>query len=232
MRYFIYISDTKVDMLFSQIPQKALEKIAAELTLDLKVLKLSVKEKPSEETRYSKLSVVEKYLADYSRIGTVDEPKSYFTGALPMRWTILTDWMNFVYFAGATRQTLVGLGGSGKHVIGSAPETYEALSVTPRIHLAIAKWLGEVRPTTDEEDWPYYYHRGMTSQQRMLADVAEFSRTVEGAEQRVRFLAKRLAEGSLEPNIERHFAWKPWPWPTPVPRRLLLGTPLYVEQLD
>ena len=40
VKYFLYISDAKVDMLFGQVPQKILKRIAAELTIDLKVVSL------------------------------------------------------------------------------------------------------------------------------------------------------------------------------------------------
>jgi len=37
-RYYIYVSDTKVDMLFDSMPQNVLSKIAAELSVDLSLL--------------------------------------------------------------------------------------------------------------------------------------------------------------------------------------------------
>jgi hypothetical protein len=39
MRYYIYISDAKVDMLLSQIPHEQRNKIATELKLDFKTAK-------------------------------------------------------------------------------------------------------------------------------------------------------------------------------------------------
>lgn len=38
-RHFMYVSDTKVDMLLAQIPQSQKQKIAIELKLDLKLLR-------------------------------------------------------------------------------------------------------------------------------------------------------------------------------------------------
>lgn len=38
MKYYIYISSLKVDMLFEQLPAPLKKKIAAELKIDLKIL--------------------------------------------------------------------------------------------------------------------------------------------------------------------------------------------------
>lgn len=66
MKYYIYISDTKVDMLYPQIPQPILKKIASSLSIDLKFLgaELSVagKSNPSDETRYAKVRIVSEYI--------------------------------------------------------------------------------------------------------------------------------------------------------------------------
>jgi len=37
-RFYVYISDAKVDMLLGQIPAGLLERLAAEVTVDLKIL--------------------------------------------------------------------------------------------------------------------------------------------------------------------------------------------------
>ena len=59
------------------------------------------------------------------RIGTIDEPKEYFAGAMSMRWgSCIFPFVPqltpspLVYFGGTTETTVVGLGGSAKHVIG------------------------------------------------------------------------------------------------------------------
>ena len=58
MRYYVYVSDSKVDMLYSQMPSGLRDRIAAELKIDLKVVSVSVSGRRSEETRYSKLQLV------------------------------------------------------------------------------------------------------------------------------------------------------------------------------
>ncbi len=65
MKYYIYISDTKVDMLYPQIPQPLLKRIASNLSIDLKLfgaeVNIGAKSGSSEETRISKVRIVSEY---------------------------------------------------------------------------------------------------------------------------------------------------------------------------
>ena len=45
MRYYLYISDTKLDMLRAQIPVNKLKAIAVGLKIDLKLLSVSLERK-------------------------------------------------------------------------------------------------------------------------------------------------------------------------------------------
>ena len=47
VKYYLYISDTKVDMLFAQIPRNILKKISADLNINLGVISVSLKERNS-----------------------------------------------------------------------------------------------------------------------------------------------------------------------------------------
>ena len=52
---YIYISDTKVDMLFAQIPKNILKKITAELNINVGMVSISLKERQSEQTRFDEV---------------------------------------------------------------------------------------------------------------------------------------------------------------------------------
>jgi hypothetical protein len=102
-KYYLYISDSKVNMLYAQAG-------------------------PGTDASRDSIDKLDTVLADLAcadRIGTVDEPKEYFAGAMPMRWgpcafpavPQLTP-SPLVYFGGATEKTIVGLSGSATHVIG------------------------------------------------------------------------------------------------------------------
>ena len=94
MKYYIYISDTKIDMLYPQISKSLLKKIASNLSIDLKLLgaelSLGYKSIQAEETRYSKVGIVSEYLEKHFDVGTIDAPKTYFKGDLLMQYVKYT----------------------------------------------------------------------------------------------------------------------------------------------
>ena len=74
MRYYSYVSDAKLDMLYDQIPSKSFSQIIAELKLDLKVVSVSLRRRHTDATRYGKLDVVESYIERNFDVGTVSDP--------------------------------------------------------------------------------------------------------------------------------------------------------------
>lgn len=151
MKHYIYISDTKVDMLYSQIDQSLLKKIAVELSIDLKPLGAglgaTIKPVQTEKTRYSKLRLVVEYVEKHLKVGWIDAPETYFKGSLPMGWGLLHSFArlnklqndqqeppNAVYFGGFTDRTTFGMIGSAHHIIGvrsDAAKSGIALYYTP-----------------------------------------------------------------------------------------------------
>ena len=76
-------------MLYPQIPQPLLKKIASNLSIDLKLLgaEVSVGAKSSQanETRYSKVRIVSEYIEKHLDVGSIDAPSTYFKGKLSMK---------------------------------------------------------------------------------------------------------------------------------------------------
>jgi hypothetical protein len=121
--YYAYVSDQKVDMLRSSIPPKVSERLALELKLDLKVLSLSLGNRPAPEDRYSLARLVSEYLRDQGLVGTLEEPNEYFEGTMLMSWGPY-GWRRdstLLFFTGEMDGLYVGLGGSMKHAIGLGP---------------------------------------------------------------------------------------------------------------
>ena len=208
MKYYIYISDAKVDMLYGQIPSKLRERIVAELKLDLKVVSVSLRERPNDEALYAKLNVVVDFL-DKGGVGDVAAPESFFRGSMMMKWGL---WRyvspaepRTVYFTGAEDDVIVGLGGSAKHLIGNAPSPTDfglSASVTPPLLLGLAR---ESQQTWDREDsWDDSW----------VGDVQHIWRRHTGVPERLEFLARRLL------SVDTSQA------------RVLLGTPIYVAYND
>lgn len=127
LRYYLYISDAKLEMLFDQIDPGLLSRISAEVKVDLKLVSLTLRgRRDSGPTRMAKLKVLERYIDAHHHVGTIDEPgDSYFHGQMDMQWGRVED-DNAVWFQGFQRNdegvmASVGLGGSLHHIIGEQP---------------------------------------------------------------------------------------------------------------
>lgn len=127
MKYYIYVSKLKVDMLFDQIPLGIKHKVASELKIDLKLISATLKGQANLETTMSKLSFVIKTIETGGEMGDVWNPKDYFCGSINMCWAPLsfffdeTDKEGMVMFSGAVDQELrVGLIGSKTHMLGES----------------------------------------------------------------------------------------------------------------
>lgn len=85
IRYYVYISKTKVDSLYDQIPRKQLKHLARKLTIDLKIIKAEFGTEEREESLVAKTQIVESYLdhegvvADVDAAGKDDEVE-FFAG--------------------------------------------------------------------------------------------------------------------------------------------------------
>jgi hypothetical protein len=211
-RYYVYISDAKVDMLLSQIDPGFGRRITTEAGAGLKLFSAKRTVQAPEPDHVARLERVLRHLEEEGRVGEVDEPGPYFRGRLPMRWGPLPGGgASTVYFAGRTPHTILGLGGSGSHVLGPAapPSAQFAASSLPALlaglSAALAGEAGEL-PADDEH----------------LGWVHTAGRLLRGPLQEVEFVARRLLAG-------------PSPYPEIDGRpdlRVLLGSPLYVALAD
>lgn len=123
MEYYVYVSDAKLEMLYEQIPTRLRDRLATELKIDLKLLSTAFSEQPSGKSKYAKLKLVTDFITKNKQVGTIDNPLSYFAGTLEMSWGPYgTGDEQIVYFGGSTNKTIIGLGGSLKHVIGNGTD--------------------------------------------------------------------------------------------------------------
>jgi hypothetical protein len=122
MKYYVYISDAKVDMLLEQFDEQNTRKIATSLGFDWKIL--SAKRTVEFETkvnRSARLETVVSYIQKYGSIGSVDEPDQYIADTVPMVLDVFQDGdggPSLMYLTGRTDKTVVGLGGSTKFMLG------------------------------------------------------------------------------------------------------------------
>jgi class 3 adenylate cyclase len=201
-KYYLYISDAKVNMLFPQVPYSLKKKMAEGFGVDVNDLNLTP-QTSREDLRIARLEAVVAFIEEAGRMGTIDEPLEYLAGALAMAWgtrhlvshRTSGERDTMVYLAGKTAQTIVGLGGSAKHLIGVSPRdlgNYSGMSRADSLELALRELLAV--PDTDS---------AMTAEERDLSnatllDIVEIAsrRLLRGATlHNLEFTAKRLLFG-------------------------------------
>jgi hypothetical protein len=132
LRYYIYVSDAKLEMLFERIGSGARKRISAEVNVDLRLASLTLRgaDNPGP-ARLAKLQLVERFIEKQHHVGTIERPgREYFRGKLDMDW----GWIGLddrgVWFQGNDfgSAQYVGLGGSRYHVRGEIRE----LNTRPR----------------------------------------------------------------------------------------------------
>lgn len=221
MKYYLYISDSKVDMLLPQVRDDVKKKVAFEFKIDLKVLGLVRRaEHEGPNDRVARLQAVCDHLESEGRIGSTDDPLDYFGDTMPMKWGPLrrlrgavrnqadrTDW-NFIYFSGSTDKTVVGLGGSESHVIGSPAVT--GRYVPPSGVPGISHYLGELVLETEGEDFP------IDAEPSALESAVRVNSSMRGTTQQLEFVAKKLLYGQQPAASGSNV------------QHVLIGSPLYV----
>lgn len=217
MKFYVYISDAKVDMLLPQIPHDTKQKVATEFGIDLKVLTAKRRsETESEQDRIGRLETVSTFIREHENVGSVDEPDEYIDDTLPMRWGPYgwDDKAPMVYFGGETKKTILGMGGSVQHVVGSmgSSSPTHSHSVTPYL-------LGYLK---ERLDIPESHNTEQKRRDWGLMAVHLATTQMRGPLQQLQFLAKRLQYGP-NPYEERG--------PSPG-MYVLLASPLYVALAD
>lgn len=127
MKYYLYISEKKINMLFSQLPKSFTRKITDEIKFRASIFRASVEARIGEKTNpqfsnftelLSRLKSIERFLHDEDLIGDVDQPKSYIEGIHHMHWGVKNvNGLEFVFFGGGTLKSLFGFGGSCRHLV-------------------------------------------------------------------------------------------------------------------
>jgi predicted Ser/Thr protein kinase len=108
-RFFLYLSETKLAMLWPQIPTARATTICTSLGLDAPVV----------DSR-AKMAIVTEFLRDECGFGTADDPDEYFHAALPMKTGSLSAMGKvdaYIYFSGASGDRVVGLVGSPANMV-------------------------------------------------------------------------------------------------------------------
>ncbi|WP_430790799.1 DUF7019 family protein [Actinoplanes sp. G11-F43] len=203
-RYFIYISDAKVEMLLQQIDPGAMRTRSTEVGVDLKVFSgKRGAEKTVGADRVARLERVVRFLTDFGDLGDVENPGQFFAGTLPLSWGPMVglDGHPMVYFGGRSDKTVLGLGGSRAHMFTAPADPGSDAPLSRSLLPSLLRGITAPQPGDDEAT--------------VLAAVHEATTTLPGPAQRIEFVAKRLVHGT-----------------GPGGETVLLGSPLYLAMAD
>jgi hypothetical protein len=124
-KYYIYVSETKVDMLVPQIPASVLRSLEAEIKVNVAAFVVGVK-KPSSAPS-PELTAKTKVISDYLEkqegwVGTVANPLRYVKGVASLQYgRIGADYgIGIAFFGGEVDGVKLGLIGSPESLIGVA----------------------------------------------------------------------------------------------------------------
>ncbi|MET7336043.1 SAVMC3_10250 family protein [Nonomuraea sp. NPDC005650] len=163
LRYYVYVSDNKLDMLYEQIDPALRKRISAEVKVDLKVASVTLQQaEQATAARMTKLRMVERYIDTHCKVGGVSAPgREFFRGRMEMRWGWLerdaaTDRPSpVVLFCGLTDDDFVVLGGSRGHVLGQHPEDSSVAllgySLFPGLVEMLGPYVSQLQPKIDDD---------------------------------------------------------------------------------
>lgn len=221
MKYYVYISDTKIEMFYSQLANFEGQESQISLGVDLKIFKAEMKKsRKSPNTKYTKLEAILKKLEDSDLVGEFDSNKPYIKGDLEMTWASFGDLNSPITFWGCLSEEIaLGLAGSRHHVLGAQPLD---IAYSGSDTNAIATWflqqLGDIPPEDQSEAWwlfrPNHYS---LDDKKVTGCIITALYDIRGSKNRFEFIAKVLHRGKFigesDPSYENN---------------VVLATPLYV----
>jgi hypothetical protein len=203
VKYYIYISDAKVDMLLPQITDAQKKKISSEFGFDFKILHAKrTTESTTNDDRIARLETVVSFIREFGNLGTIEEPDEYIEDSAAMYSAMFGDSQGMAYFTARVNKTAIGLGGSATHLIGTRVD-----GVTSHFNSLSSFILEALEDSTQSNTL-----LGLECVRRLLEDYIQSNKPTEN----LRFMAKRLLSQSPEE-------------PT---GQIILGTPLYVTKED
>jgi len=167
LRDYQYISDSKIDVLFPQIPKTFLDGVSAELGFNFGLVSGKVSGHcPSLESRIAKLTVIESYLEKHSLLESSITPQNWVSGKYVARAGFLQGHKGLVLFAGKQSKRAIILAGSESHLVSGSlnPGTDKGWSFMPRLLHSLENYVRQNYDLLDIEN-------GLTHQ----GNLAEFT---------------------------------------------------------
>jgi hypothetical protein len=222
MKYYLYISDAKVDTLLPQIPLEVKQKISAEIGVSIGVLTARIQsERATNEDRVSRLVAVERALRNHSSVGTLRAPARWIADTASAYLSHFDERKQLAFFVGRSGGTNFVLGGSAVHLIGhtSNGDVSAGWSYMPRLLETLEDVLRRgVDLALNDTSLAEYISSGV-GHPDYPSDWCEVinrvQERVKGPSIEIEFLAKRLTMGPAENGSMS-----------------ILATPLYVAMAD
>lgn len=217
MRYYIYLSAVKVDMLYAQIPPKLLRRLAVEAKVDLRVLSVAVQSVRADTTAYDRLDLVEAYLDREFDVSWMSEPTAWFRGDLGLRIAGYGESNSPTLMTGRDGDVVVALIGSAHHLIGyqASPDMagigYSGLPSMFRL-------LQDIPPEW-EHQFNSRWHTRMPNRESVTHEAVHFAESLTVPPVYCEFLARQLMRGTVTLEDGRVLT-------------VVIGTPLYVAMSD
>lgn len=215
MRYYLYVSDAKVEMLFPQVHEATQQKVAAKFGFDIKLFSASVEtQQDTFNSRIARLHAVEEHLRSREEVGTPRDETSWIGGTLDAKFLDIGN--GAILFVSHDADAFIGLGGSSHHLIGNSPP--EKVSIPYSFLPSLIQQLTLLADTSRD-----YWHYPESDVQRLAASgvsqgfdawisVIDSAWSSRVEVQRIDFLAKRLVTKRSRSGNEKY----------------TLATPLYV----
>ncbi|MEU6124868.1 SAVMC3_10250 family protein [Streptomyces sp. NPDC047123] len=217
MRYYLYVSTTKVDMLYGQIPQKLLRRLAVEAKLDLKVVSLALQSPRPDTTTYDQLDLVEAYLERECDVSWMTEPTAWFRGEAALRVAGYGDADGPTLMTGFDGDTVVALIGAARHLIGhqASPEMKQlSFSGLPGLFRLL-----QDSPPEWERQFEGRFMGRMPSRGSITENVLRYAESLTVPPMYCDFLARQLLRDTVRRADGREVT-------------IIVGTPLFVAMSD
>ena len=210
MKYFIYISGAKVEMLFEQIPSNRLKKITTNLGINLGFFKAEFQSETNAVTLAKKIQIIEEYLTN--KTGTIDYPEDYVCDEAYVKWGPYDEFDELIYFTGATSSTGFALGGSMRNCVGNGNSSNTtSYSLSPYLVASLVKKRAIKCPSPGITTFPI----SKDIHTKAIQAIEEGLIDNEAPVNKIRFFAKKLLHGDGRSH-----------------KRVWLGTPIYVELIE
>jgi hypothetical protein len=223
VKYYLYISDEKVEMLAGQLKRGAGE-VLSSWNVNVGPVGGGATLRPVPAARYKQLEKIRRHVLTREDCGTIDDPGAYVIDSLPVRWGPFGADSAITFFTGATARTVFALGGSTASLVQPPPR--EGGGAYPRGGSATDILISTLLHAFGRTDHPNYdptaaeYPGALCDAVTGLA--ADYARPYY-PEAEVEFLAKRLVVGEQQRSyrFEVDAAFE-------TPETVFLGSPLYV----